>query len=133
MKFSKLSFMSKFDFIHSKVKIYHWYISNQFLWLKCHQREFSLWKEKLLNFELASLTKILYLNRKHAYLRFCLSINCNCLIMQWETLTWSNFTWYFHLIESSNNGILGFKNFWSSAKKEPTDFGSWSNVLLAKK
>ena len=47
--------------------------------------------------------------------------------------TWSNFTWFFHLIKSSNNVILGFNNFWSSAKKEPTDFGTWSNVLLAKK
>jgi hypothetical protein len=28
------------------------------------------------------------------------------------------------LIESSNNGILGFLKFRSSAKKEPTDFGS---------
>ncbi len=35
----------------------------------------------------------------------------------------------FHLIESSNNGILGFKNFWSSAKKESTDFGTWSKVF----
>ena len=47
------------------------------------------------------------------------SINCqNPSVLFWQ------------LIESSNNGILGFLKFRSSAKKEPTDFGSWSNYSI---
>jgi hypothetical protein len=42
-------------------------------------------------------------------------------------VSWSNFTWHFQLIETFINVIL---KFWSTAKKELTDFGSWSKVLI---
>ena len=82
----------------------------------------------------------------------------------WQGVSWSNFTWHFHLIEFfgqtpkfkafdriirstarkeptdfgswSKLLLMSFwviLKFWSTAKKELTDFGSWSNVLLAKK
>ncbi len=35
----------------------------------------------------------------------------------------------FHLIKSSNNGILAFKKFWSSAKICKLFFGSWSKAF----
>ena len=45
-------------------------------------------------------------------------------------ITWSNYFTCFQLIKSFINVIFAFKKFWSSAKKQPTDFGSWSKVLI---
>ena len=40
---------------------------------------------------------------------------------------------FWQLIKSSNNGILGFLKFWSSAKIRPFFFGTWSKVLIMPK
>jgi hypothetical protein len=45
-------------------------------------------------------------------------------------VNWSNFTWSFQLVESSNNGIFAFKKFRSTAKFCKLFFGSWSKVLI---
>ncbi len=57
-----------------------------------------------------------------------------------ESLTWSNFTWsklsFFSWSKVSFSVDQIFWDFsvdrkiWSSAKKEPTDFGSWLKVLI---
>ncbi len=39
-------------------------------------------------------------------------------------------SFFWHLIKSSNNGILALKNFPSSAKVVRTDFGTRSKVLI---
>ena len=46
------------------------------------------------------------------------------------SIKWKNLSVLFwHLIKSSNNGILGFKNFRSSAKNERTNFFTWLKVF----
>ncbi len=53
--------------------------------------------------------------------------------VKWETITWSNFTWHFHLIEFFDQ-TPKFKAFdriiWSTAKICQFFFVSWSKVLI---
>ena len=78
-----------------------------------------------------SIINLFIIQRCPSVYKYCFYLSTHQI--HWKMITWSNFTWHFHLIEFFGQ-TPKFKVFdriiRSTAKKEPTDFGSWSKFLI---